>query len=284
MSASRIGRASMPNKDVVDQGQEEDLVLVVREGTMATVFLNRPDKMNALNKEMWRRVGEVFRFLDADKSLRCVVLRGAGNKALAPGADIKEFKGVRNDSVQAANYGGLMHGAMAAIRDCRHPVVARIKGLCVGGGLELALMCDMRIAGAGARFGVPVSRLGLVMAYPEVEALVDLVGPSTALEILFEARVFDAEEAKDKGLVNRVVPDDQVDAEIAETVERISAGAPLVNCWHKKFVRRVVAGARAPRPLTAEEEAEGYACFDTEDFREGVRAFLAKETPRFKGK
>ncbi len=274
----------MPNKDVDDQGQEEDLVLVERDGTTATVFLNRPDKMNALSKEMWRRVGEVFRFLDADESLRCVVLRGAGNKALAPGADIKEFKGVRNDSVQAANYGGLMHGAMAAIRDCRHPVVARIKGLCVGGGLELALMCDMRIAGAGARFGVPVSRLGLVMAHPEVEALVDRVGPSAALEILFEARVFDAEEAKDKGLVNRVVPDDQVDAEVAETVERIAAGAPLVNRWHKRFIRRVVSRTREPRPLTAEEEAEGCACFDTEDFHEGVRAFLAKETPRFEGR
>ena len=274
----------MSNKDVVDQGQEDDLVLVEREGTTATVFLNRPDKMNALNKEMWRRVGEVFRFLDADESLRCVVLRGTGNEALAPGADIKEFESVRNNSVQAADYGGLMHGAMAAIRDCRHPVVARIKGLCVGGGLELALMCDMRIAGAGARLGVPVSRLGLVMAHPEVEALVDLVGPSTALEILFEARVFGSEEAKDKGLVNRVVPDDQVDAEVAETVERISAGAPLVNRWHKKFVRRVVSGVRVPLPLTAEEEAEGYACFDTEDFREGVHAFLAKETPRFKGK
>ena len=274
----------MPNKDVIDRGQEEDLVLVKREGTTATVFLNRPDKMNALNKDMWRCVAEVFRFLDADESVRCVVLRGAGNKALAPGADIKEFESVRNDSVQAADYGGLMHGAMAAIRDCRHPVVARIKGLCLGGGLELALMCDVRIAGAGARFGVPVSRLGLVMAYPEVEALVDQVGTSTALEILLEARVFDAEEAKDKGLVNRVVPDDQVDAEVAGTVERISAGAPLVNRWHKKFVRRVVSRARAPGPLTAEEEAEGYACFDTEDFREGVRAFLAKETPRFKGK
>jgi enoyl-CoA hydratase len=274
----------MPNKGVVDQGQEEHLVLVEREGATVTVVLNRPDKLNALSKEMWRRVGEVFRRLDADESVRCIVLRGAGDKAFAPGADIKEFQDVRNDSLRAAEYGGLMHGAMAAIRDCRHPVIARIVGLCVGGGLELALMSDIRIAGAGARFGVPVSRLGLVMAYPEAEALVNLVGPSTALEILFEARVFDAEEAKDKGLVNRVVPDDQVDTEVAATVERIAAGAPLVNRWHKKFIHRLVSGARAPSPLAAEEEAEGYACFDTEDFQEGVRAFLAKEAPRFEGK
>ena len=166
----------MENRDMADPNR--DLVLVEREGTTATVFLNRPDKMNALNKEMWRRVGEVFRLLDGDDGVRCIVLRGAGDEALAPGADIKEFPAVRNDSAQAAEYGRLMHGAMAAIRDCRHPVIARIKGLCIGGGLELALMCDLRIAGAGARFGVPVSRLGLVMAYPEVEALVDRVGPS----------------------------------------------------------------------------------------------------------
>lgn len=269
---------------MVDREQAEDIVLVEREGTVATVLLNRPDKLNALNKVMWRRVGEVFRSLDADDDLLCVVLRGAGDKALAPGADISEFADVRNDSHQAADYGALMHGAMAAIRDCRYPVIAHIKGLCVGGGLELALMCDLRIAGASARFGVPVSRLGLVMAYPEVEALVDLVGPSVALEILLEARVFDAEEARDKGLLNRVVPDDELDAEVAETVKRISTGAPLVNRWHKKFIRRVALGAGTPHPLTAAETAEGFACFDTEDFREGVRAFLAKETPRFKGK
>ena len=274
----------MPTKDIVERDGGDDVVLVEREGDVATVLLNRPDKLNALNMEMWKRVGEVFRSLDGDDGLRCVVLKGGGDKALAPGADISEFAYTRNDSAQASEYGGLMHEAMAAIRDCRVPVVARIGGLCVGGGLELALMCDLRIAGAGARFGIPVSRLGLVMAYPEVEALVDLVGPSVALEILLEARVFDAEEAKDKGLVNRVVPDEELDADVAETVKRISSGAPLVNRWHKKFIRRVVAGARTPAPLTREEAAEGFACFDTEDFQEGVRAFLAKETPRFKGR
>ena len=274
----------MPTKDIAERDGGDDVVLVECDGDVATVLLNRPDKLNALNREMWKRVGEVFRSLDGDDGLRCVVLKGAGDKALAPGADISEFPDTRNDSAQASEYGGLMHEAMAAIRDCRVPVVARIGGLCVGGGLELALMCDLRIAGAGARFGIPVSRLGLVMAYPEVEALVDLVGPSVALEILLEARVFDAEEARDKGLVNRVVPDEELDADVAETVRRISSGAPLVNRWHKKFIRRVVPGARTPAPLTTEEAAEGFACFDTEDFQEGVRAFLAKETPRFKGR
>jgi len=119
------------------------------------------------------------------------------------------------------------------------------------------------------------------MAYPEVEALVGLVGRSVALEILYEARVFDAAEAKDKGLVNRVVPDDEVEDAAYATARRIADGAPLVNRWHKKFVDRVLAGGP---PLTAEEQAEGFACFDTEDFNTGYRAFLAKEKPKFKGK
>ena len=257
-----------------------DLIRVEREGWLATVVLNRPEKLNALNKEMWGGVGEAFRALDGDDDIRCVILRGAGEKAMGPGADIAEFAEARNNSTQAAEYGGLMHGSMAAIRDCRHPVIAQIHGLCVGGALELALMCDLRICGEGSRLGVPINRLGLVMAYPEVQALVGLVGPSVALEILYEGRVFDAAEAKDKGLVNRVVPDADVAKEARETAERIAAGAPLVNRWHKKFVNRVA----SPEPLTDTEQAEGFACFDTEDFQEGVRAFLDKTKPDFKGK
>lgn len=276
--------SGMRTEDMIEGNRAGDVVLVERDGDVATVLLNRPDRLNAIDKEMWRRVGETFRALDGDDGLRCVVLRGAGDKALSPGADIGDFAGTRDDSRRAVEYGALMHEAMAAIRDCRVPTVARVGGVCVGGGMELALMCDLRIAGAGARLGVPVSRLGLVMAYPEVEALVDLAGPSAALEILLEARVFDAAEARDKGLVNRVVPDAELDAAVAGTVERIRSGAPLVNRWHKKFIRRVVAGTRTPAPLAPEEVAEGFACFDTEDFREGVRAFLAKDAPRFEGR
>jgi enoyl-CoA hydratase/carnithine racemase len=255
-----------------------DLILTEIDGEVATVILNRPEKLNALNLEMWEGVGDAFAALDGKTDIRCVILRGAGDKAVGPGADITEFAERRNNSEQGAEYGGVMHTSMAAIRDCRHPVVARIRGLCVGGALELALMCDLRIAGAGSRFGVPVNKLGLVMAHPEVEALVGLVGPSIALEILYEARVFDAAEALAKGLINRVVADEDVDSEVAATAARIGAGAPLVNRWHKKFVYE--AASRKPRG----ESAEGFACYDTDDFQEGVRAFLAKETPEFKGK
>jgi len=263
---------------------DENVVLVERDGDIVTVVLNRPEKLNALNKAMWRRIGDVMAELDGDDEVRCVVLRGAGDKAMGPGADISEFETERSNSVQAAEYGALMHRSMHAIRDCRHPVIALIKGLCVGGALELALMCDMRICGEGSRFGVPINRLGLVMAYPEIEALVGLVGRSVALEILFEARVFDAAEAKDKGLVNRVVADDQVETEAYETARRIADGAPLVNRWHKKFADRVLAGAHTATPLSEAELAEGYACFDSEDFNTGYQAFLAKKKPDFKGK
>ncbi len=263
---------------------DENVVLVERDGDIATVILNRPDNLNALNKAMWRRLGDVMAELDSDQDVRCVVLRGAGDKAMGPGADIAEFETERSNSQQAAEYGALMHRSMHAIRDCRHPVIALIKGLCVGGSLELALMCDIRICGEGSRFGVPINRLGLVMAHPEVEALVGLVGRSVALEILFEARVFDAAEAKDKGLVNRVVPDDQVEAEAYAAARRIADGAPLVNRWHKKFADRVLAGAHSAAPLTAAELAEGYACFDTDDYNTGYQAFLAKKKPKFEGK
>lgn len=255
-----------------------DLILTEFDGPVATVVLNRPEKLNALNLEMWTGVGDAFRALDENTDIRCIVLRGAGDKAVGPGADITEFAQLRNNSEQGAVYGGVMHASMAAIRGCRHPVIARIRGLCVGGALELALMCDLRIAGDGSRFGVPVNRLGLVMAHPEVEALVGLVGPSVALEILYEARVFDAAEALTKGLVNRVVADGDVDREVSETAARICAGAPLVNRWHKKFVYEA-AGGKPPS-----DASQGFACYDTDDFQEGLAAFLAKETPEFKGK
>lgn len=257
-----------------------EVVQVLRDDAVATVVLNRPDKLNALNRAMWEGVAKAMATLDADDAVRCVVLRGAGAKAFSPGADIAEFETERASAAQAAAYGGLMHAAMGAVGSCRHPTVAMIHGICVGGGLEIAAMCDIRICGTSSRFGVPINRLGLVMAHPEIEALIGLVGRSTALEILFEGRVFDAAEAKDKGLVNRVVPDDTVEAEALATAARIAEGAPLVNRWHKKFADRLARGGA----LSAAEKAEGFACFDTADYREGRAAFLAKRKPEFRGR
>jgi enoyl-CoA hydratase/carnithine racemase len=253
---------------------------VVRDGAIATVTLNRPERLNALDKGMWGRLAAVFEGLSAEEELRCVVLRGAGGKAFAAGADIAEFGRERADSAQGAAYGRLIDAAMRAVGECRHPTVALIQGACVGGGLELAAMCDLRICGESSRFGVPVTRLGLVMGYGELRGLIALVGRATTLEILLEGRVFDAGEALDKGLVTRVVPDDEAESEACATARRIAEGAPLVARWHKKFARRLA----DPTPLAPEEIAEAFACFDTDDFREGVRAFLAREKPAFRGR
>lgn len=255
-------------------------ILVERDGHIAVVILNRPHKLNALTKSMWGLLGTTISELSAEPDLRCIVLRGAGGKAFSPGNDIGEFETERGNREQALAYGEILHPTLNALIDCPLPTVALIEGICVGGGLEIAALCDIRICGESSRFGVPINRLGLVMAYPEIGGLARLVGRTVALEILLEGRVFGAAEAKDKGLVNRVVSDDQVETEAMATALRICDGAPLVARWHKKFLRRL----EDPTPLSAEEQAEGYACYETEDFQIGYRSFLEKKKPEFKGR
>ena len=257
-----------------------DPVYFERDGAIVTVTLNNPGKLNALSFGMWMRLGEIVRELEADDAVRCIVLRGAGTQAFAAGADIAEFETVRTNAEVAKAYGDKIDGTMRAVAECRHPTVAMIHGVCVGGGLEIASQCDLRICGASSRFGIPINKLGLVVGYGEMQALIDLVGRATALEILLEGRVFGADEAKEKGLVNRVVADGAVEAEALAAAARIAAGAPLVARWHKKFARRLA----DPRPLSEAERDEGYACFDTEAYRIGFKAFLAKQKPRFEGK
>ena len=264
----------------MNESLPDDDILVTHDGSIVTVTLNRPHKFNALTKPMWQRLGAAMRELSADESLRCVVLRGAGGRGFAPGNDISEFATERRDFDQGKAYGAILHDALGAIADCRHPTVALIEGICVGGGLEIAALCDMRICGEGSRFGVPINRLGLVMAHAEMAALVQLAGRAVALEMLLEGRVFGAREALDKRLVHRVVPDADVPAEAYATAGRIAAGAPLVARWHKQFLRELDAGA----PLDAQQRDEGFRCYDTEDFRIGYQAFLAKTPPAFVGR
>jgi len=254
-----------------------DAIYVERDGAIATVVLNRPSKLNALTRGMWASLGDMVTQLSEDDTLRCVILRGAGEKSFSPGNDIAEFAHERSNKKQAIEYGKVMHRTADALAHCRHPLVAQIHGICVGGGLEIAALCDLRICGQSSRFGAPIKNLGLVMAYAEMAPLVRLVGPAVALEILLEGRIFDAAEAKEKGLVTRVVPDDQVAAEVRAAAQRIADGAPLVARWHKKFARRLAEGTS----LSAAELDECFDCFDTEDFRIGYAAFLAKEKPQF---
>jgi enoyl-CoA hydratase/carnithine racemase len=229
---------------------------------------------------MWKDLGDAITRLAADDDVRCIVLRGAGERAFSPGNDIGEFATARANKAQAIAYGAVMHATADALAGCRHPLVAQIHGICVGGGLEIAALCDLRICGESSRFGAPIKNLGLVMAYAEMAPLVRLVGPAVALEILLEGRIIDAAEAKGIGLVSRVVADADVAAEAAATAARIAEGAPLVARWHKKFARRLADA----RPLTPAEQDECFDCFDTEDFRIGFEAFLAKQKPAFRGR
>ena len=257
-----------------------ETIVVERDGPIVTVVLNRPEKLNALTRAMWSELGATVQRLGDDRNVRCIVLRGAGEKAFSPGNDISEFETQRSNKAQAIEYGKAMHATAEALARCPAPIVAQIHGICVGGGLEIAALADIRICGLSSRFGAPIKNLGLVMAYAEMAPLVRLVGAPVALEILLEGRVFGAAEAKDKGLVTRIVADDQVAAEARATAERIAEGAPLVARWHKKFARRLAEGGS----LTPQELDECFDCFDTEDFRIGYSAFLAKQKPRFVGR
>ncbi len=255
-------------------------IRVERRGSIAQVTLDRPDKHNCLSTGMWQEIDRLFSELDADESLRCIVLSGAGGKAFSVGADIAEFPEVRRDAGQARRYAKLVNGALTAVGTCRHPVVAAIRGLCVGGGLELATVCDLRLCTDDSRFGIPVKRLGLVVSYTELQPLVRLVGPANAKEILLEGRVFGAGRAREMGLVNRVLPLADFDDGIRESSAAIAEGAPLVARWHKKFVGRL----GFSKPLSDAELEESYNCFNTEDFRIGTEAFINKTEPIFKGR
>ena len=257
-------------------------VLVTRDGTIATVALHNPPRLNALTVRMWRSLHEAMRALSDDEALRCVVIRGSGDEVFAAGADIAEFALARDNAEQGRVYHQqYVHGALQAVAECRHPTVAMIRGACVGGGLEIACQCDLRISGESGRFGVPINRLGFPIAYDELAALLPLVGRAVALEILLEGRVWDAGEALAKGLLTRVVPDARLEDEVRSSARRIAEGAPLVARWHKQFVRRLEA---QPVPLTEREIEANFEYFSTEDYRIGYDAFMNKRKPDFVGR
>lgn len=253
-------------------------VLSTRDGGIATVTLFNPERLNALNAAMWRRLAETFAELDADASLRCIVVRGEG-AAFAAGGDLIEMQSARADVAGALAYHVQVAAALDAIAGCRHPVVAQISGPCVGGGLEIACACDLRIAGESARFGAPINKLGFSMYPGELAGLLRLAGPAVVKEILLEGCLLTARTAYEKGLLTRVVADDAVADEALATAHRIAAGAPLAARAHKQWIARLQDGT----PLTPEEKQASFAFLDTADYREGSAAFLEKRPPQFKG-
>jgi enoyl-CoA hydratase/carnithine racemase len=264
----------------MEEGIVSGKITVLRAGLVATITIDNVTKRNALSQAMWIAMGDAVEALGKDPDLRCIVLRGAGTEAFGSGADIEEFEAIRASKEQAKAFARHGHRAMSAVRDCPIPTIAAIRGACVGGGLELAAGCDLRIASDDARFCVPIARLGATLAYPELQGLVRIAGFDVALEMLLDGRMMPATEAYTKGIVQRVFSSAEFEVELDKTVKRVVANAPLPARWHKRFVARLRQGTQ----LSEEELAEGYACFDTNDYVEGYRAFLSRNVPQFQGK
>lgn len=249
------------------------------EGVVATVLLDGPESHNVLSGSGWLEMARVFEQLSQDDALQCVVVRGVGGRAFSAGSDISYFEEQRDTRADAREYSKAIAHALEAIRECRHPTVAIIEGLCVGGGLEISSCCDVRVCGTSARFGAPINRLGLTMAHTELEPLLTLLGPAPVLDLLLTGDLIGAERAREVGLVSRVFADEEVLEQGYALVGRITSGAPLVNRWHKLFVRQLVTG----EVLTRRDRDVALEAFQTRDYREGRDAFLAKRTPDFTG-
>lgn len=265
----------------VNEGQPMTIAAVHQERTdlIATITLSNPDKLNAINAKMWRELGQSMSGLAKDPSIRCVILRGAGD-VFAAGGDIEELQEARSTVDSAMAYHESVGLVLQSIQRTPQPTIAAIQGPCVGAGLEIASACDLRIAGKSARFGAPVMKLGFSMYPGEMAGLLALAGPALTREILLEGRLLTASEALDKGLLTRVVPDDNVYTEAMATAQRIAAGAPLVARWHKQWIERLM----DPAPLSETEKRASFAFVDSDDYAEGLAAFLDKRPPNFTGR
>ncbi len=252
-------------------------ILIEHGGGAAQVVLNRPGKRNALNLAMWRALREAFAGLQQDGALRCVVVRGAGGN-FAAGADLAEFATLRATADQAEAYGQDMLAALTAVRNCRHATIAAIEGLCVGGGLEIALMCDLRLGHVDSRYGIPIQKVGVAMPYPELSLLTQILGTATMLELLLEGQLHDAAWAERRGLVARLAAD--LPAELAAAIGRITAGSPVSHRHHKRLIHGAVAAGSAVAP---ELIKASYAAVETGDYREGLQAFLERRAANFRG-
>jgi enoyl-CoA hydratase/carnithine racemase len=254
---------------------------LIVEDSVARVTLDSPGKLNAISVSMWNELRSVFDNLARDDSLRCVVVRGAGGN-FAAGADIEEFLIERHDEATGRRYHlDLIGPALASVAHCPVPVLAAIEGVCVGGGLEVALACDIRVARDDARFGVPVGRLGFPLALSEMGPLLQLVGPGVAAELLLANRLLDAPDAGAKGLVQQVLDAHHFEAAVVDLVRGVRAGSPLAARLNKAQIRLLL--ERGMR-YTQHDLDASFAFFSSADYKEGIAAFLAKRPPQFTGK
>ena len=249
---------------------------------MATVTINRPAQRNAISFDMWRELAGVLTGLDADRQIRAVIITGAGGEAFSAGADISDFEEHRSDSTKGRRYNDAVNGLLAAVSDMATPTISMIRGFAVGGGCELAIATDLRIAAEGSTFGIPVARLGISIGHREMRGLVDLVGKGNALYILLSGRLIGAQEAKDMGLVNQVTADEDLEEVTYGLAREVAALAPLSHAVNKLTMQQALAKPRLC-DLTPEEAELPAAQFDTLDYREGYRAFLEKRRPLFRG-
>jgi enoyl-CoA hydratase/carnithine racemase len=251
------------------------------QGSVGWVIFNNPERRNAVSLEMWAAIPPVLAAFEADPQVRVVVLAGAGDRAFVSGADISQFEAQRSDARAEQRYSAASAAAILAMTGFSKPSIAMIRGFCIGGGLAVALTCDLRICAEDSRFAIPAARLGLGYGFAGLKMLIDLVGPSVAKEIMFTARQFSAEEALRVGLVNRVAPSDQLETVVRDYTAMIGANAPLTIRAAKMAVREALRDPDKRR--LAEVETAVAACFDSADFREGRTAFMEKRPPLFRG-
>lgn len=256
-------------------------ILVRREGRVGYLVFNNPERHNAVSLEMWERAAEYLSEMAADANVGVVVLRGAGSKAFVSGADISRFEDERGSEDAVRRYSAAVETAYAAVHDFPKPVLAMIRGYCFGGGLGLAVSCDIRVASNTARFAMPAAKLGLGYDIAGVRRFVEVMGSSFTKEMFFTAQTFDAEEARAMGLANRVVPDAEIEQFVSNYAEKIAANAPLTIAATKYIVGEL-AKDPAERNL-AQCSALVQRCFRSRDYEEGRRAFMEKRKPVFTG-
>ncbi len=259
-----------------------DKMIAEKDGAIGWITFNNPERRNAVSMAMWEALGDIVGHYAADDAIRVIVLKGAGDKAFVSGADISEFEEKRSSPETTKAYHEVSARANEALRHVGKPTIAMIRGFCVGGGVSVAIGCDLRIASDNSRFGVPAAKLGLGYEYDGVKRLVDVVGPAFAKEIFYTARQFSAAEALAMGLVNRMLPDAELEAYVRETAASIAANAPLTVGSIKTIVDEAVKDESARNMAMCQQVVD--RCFNSEDYVEGRTAFMQKRKPMFRGR